>query len=475
MKFSSFIMLLQGLLGLCLVLLTAACTVVGKPAAPPRAAAGQFTLFLQPLPQEVHRLTFTLGELTALRLDGGEIPLPLQQSRIEGDRLVGVQTRLINLTLPPGRYRGIAVRIASAEVRGEEGEVELLPPGERLVVESPFTIREDQAETLFLSLGAERLVTDGVLFTPRFSLWKPERTLVNLKGFVSSSATPSLTLFNKRTAQVLGSIQVGSTAGDLVLDQRRGWLYVALTEANAIAVIEVNSGALLGRVPLRFGDRPTELALTPSGRLLVSLNPGSSSVSIIDTQALFETARVRLATEPNNIFIGVDDTRAYVTHAAASLLSMIDLQARAVRRTVSLEESPLDGAASANGRELYLINEFSAELSVLDAASLTLRNSVFIGNGAVSIKADSTSGLLYVGMEDGRIAVVEPRTAMAIDAYTLPPEPVRAMTIDNEENALLALLPQSGRLLKIDLVSKKELGRLDLGAGGHAVVVMGAR
>ncbi len=457
------------------LLLTCACSVAVRPVDVPVAAGGSFSLFLQPLPQEGHRLTFTIGEMTALQVDGGEVPLPLRQKRIQADELVGVQKELVNLNLPPGRYLGIALRILSAELLGEVGQIDLLPPDDRLVLEHAFTIRDKQVETLFLSLSADRIITDGAFFTPSFSLWKPQRTLVNLKGFVSNSGTQELTVFNKRAAQVLDSLRVGTSPGGLVLDQQRGWLYVALTGENAIAVIEVNSGAILGQVPLRFGDRPTELALSESGSLLVALNQGSSSVSIIDARALFEAGRVRLDAEANDVFLGPGENRAYVTHTNASLLSVIDLGSRSLRRTLTLEEAPLDGVAGADGQSLYLINDFSAELSVLDAAALTPRNNIFVGNGAVSIKADNAGGLLYVGMEDGRIAVVDPRSMMAIDSFTLPAEPIRAMTIDNEENALFAVLPQSGRLLKLDLISKKVLGQLELGAGGHAVVVMGER
>lgn len=463
------------LLFLLALVLQPACSGTGRPAAPRPAASGSFSLFLQPLPQESHGLTFEIDGLVALRADGGEIPLPLPQRRLQADDLLGMQKEIVRATLPPGRYRGIALRITAAELLGEEGAVALLTPRERLVAEHAFMIREDRAETLFLSLGAGRIVTDGALFTPRFSLWQPERTLVNLKGFVSNRGSRSLTVFNKRTAQVIGSIRVDGTPGDLVLDQRRGWLYVALTEENAIAVIEVNSDALLGRVPLRFGDRPTELALTASGELLAVLNAGSSSVSLVDTRALFETARVKLAAEPNEIFIAADDARAYVTHADASSLSVIDLPGRALRRTVVLDEVPLAGVADGDGRALYLINDYAAELSVLDATTMNRRGEILIGNGAVSLKADRSTGLLYVGMRNGAIAVVDPRSSIAIDAFALPTEPVQALTIDNEENALFAVQPQSAALFKVDLVSKRVLGRLELAGDGHAIVVMGER
>lgn len=458
-----------------LALLAVACSGTGRQPAPRPAATGSFSLFLQPLPQESHGLTFEIGELVALRADGGEVPLTLPQSRLLADDLIGMQKELARATLPPGRYRGIALRIVAAELLGEDGAIALLTPQDRLVAEYSFLIRENQAETLFLSLGTERIVTDGALFTPRFSLWQPERTLVNLKGFVSNRDSRSLTVFNKRTAQVIGSIRVGAEPGDLALDQRRGWLYVALTGENAIAVIEVNSDAILGRAQLRFGDRPTELALTASGEHLVVLNAGSSSVSLIDTRALFETARIKLAAEPSELFIGANDTLAYVTHADTNSLSVIDLSRQTLLRTVALDEAPLTGVAGRDGHSLYLINDYSAELSVLDAASLARQGEILVGNGAVSLLSDGTAGLLYVGMRHGEIAVVDPRAAIAIDTFTLPPEPVQALAIDNEENALFAVLPKSRILLKVDLVSKRELGRLELAGDGHAVAVMGER
>lgn len=464
----------EKLFGLLLLLLISACAVVVQPASQSVARSGNFELFLQPLPQETHRLTFNIENLVALREDGSEINLILQQPTFVADNLISVQKRLINTTLPPGRYLGVALQIAAVNLRGEDGPVELLPPKDRLVAEYSFIIEDKQAETLFLSLSAERVVTDGVLFTPKFSLWKPERLLTNLKGFASNVDSQSLTVFDKRTAQVVGHIRVGNKPTALALDQQRNWLYVALAGENAVAVVEVANGSILGRVPLRFGDKPVDLVLTRDGSTLLTLNRGSESVSIIDTSSLFETGRVRLLSEPSGIFLGHDDMRAYITHAVSGSLSVLDLQSQSLRGTVSLEESPLDGVSSSDGRSLYVINDFSADLSVLDSASLRVRDKIYIGNGAVYIRADHSNGLLYITKKTGEIAVVDPRSLMAIDNYAVG-EPAQQLTIDNEENAMFVVLPESRQLIKIDLVSKRELGRLELNTGSGAVVVMGER
>jgi DNA-binding beta-propeller fold protein YncE len=456
-------------------LLLAACSeVVQRQQVPATEQSGSFNLFLQPLPQESDRLAFTLAELVALKSDGREIPLQLAQPRFVADQLIGVQSRLLSLNLPPGRYQGVAFRIATAEVFTETGAVALLPPAERLLLNHPFSIDDEQAETLFISLSPERLVTDGALFTPKFSLWKPERTLTNLKGFVSNHASGSLTVFNKRTSQVLSRLRVGEGPTDMVLDQQRNWLYVALAGEDAIAVVQVDNGTILGRVSLRFGDRPSDLELTRDSRTLVCLNLGSRSVSIIDTGSLFETGRLRLQSPANDLFLDPIKLRAYTTHAGTSSLSVLELQPPRLLGELALDESPLAGVAASNGRTLFLVNEFAAELSVLDAASLQTTGRVFVGDGGQTLKLDSATGLLYVGRQTGEIAVVDPRSLMAIDSYQLPAA-VADMTIDNEENALFVVLPSLSKLLKLDLISKKELGRAELELDNRAVVVMGER
>mgnify|MGYP001016942628 CR=1 FL=1 len=99
---------------------------------------------------------------------------------------------------------------------------------------------------------------------------------------------------------------------------------------------------------------------------------------------------------------------------------------------------------------------------------------IHVGHGARDLLLDETSGLLYIAKEDGEIAVVDPRSLTAIDFFTLP-GPVRRLSIDREENALFALMPQNGSLAKINLVSKRVLSQLDVGSGSRDLAVMGER
>lgn len=456
-----------------LLVLVSSCAAPGNQAKPIHET-GAFRIFLQPLPQETYRLDFAIRSIFAVREDGEDISLKILYPDINLDGLSAEQQTLVSANLPSGRYTGIKIQVDKASQKGEEGSVALSLPAEPILVDYPFTIVEKQAETLFLSLSANRPVTDGAFFTPDFSLWKPERMLTNLKGFVSNSGSKYLTVFNKRSAQVTSLIMVGKTPKDMALDRRRGWLYVALTDEDLIAVVEVSNGNLLGQIRLRFGDEPAELALSSNGNRLLCLNQGSRTVSVIDTSALVVLGQVRLTSPADDIFMGSNETVAYALHTVANTLSKIDLNSVSVNTSTILDDAPLKGVVSTDGKTLYLITASSADLLVADSSSLSVYQKVFVGNGARSIVLGKVSGLLYIGKQDGEIAVVDPGILMAIDSYKLP-GPVQSLTIDYEENALFALLPQSRSLLKVDLVSKKLIGRLELEAAGHAVVVMGGR
>ena len=103
-----------------------------------------FTLYLQPLPQEADRIAFTVDRVAAVRGDGTGVPLPLMEKDLSGDAASSVQRRLSGLRLPSGHYRGISLHIASAAVRGENGAIDLSPPTEPLFLSTPSSFRSSR-------------------------------------------------------------------------------------------------------------------------------------------------------------------------------------------------------------------------------------------------------------------------------------------------------------------------------------------
>ena len=77
---------------------------------------------------------------------------------------------------------------------------------------------------------------------------------------------------------------------DLVYDSTRQRLYIANTGLNRIEVYDIGSKAFL--TPIKVGQLPTSLALTPDGFTLYAANSGSEYISVINPNTMAVTARV---------------------------------------------------------------------------------------------------------------------------------------------------------------------------------------
>jgi YVTN family beta-propeller protein len=461
------------ILGL-LEFLAAGCAPMPPAYQPVSRTEGLLRLYLQPLPQEVHRLSFSIAEILAVRSDGGSIPLRPAFSELHGKDLIGLQKRLVSAPLPPGSYRGISLRVGSASLLGEEGVADLLIPDEPLYIEQEFKVIRETSSTLFLSLSPEKLVSGGFRFTPTFSLAKPRRQLKNLMGFATNTRSNVVSVFNKHTMEVVDTIATGSGPMGAVLDQRREWVYVALAGESTIAAIDVGTAAVFRRLRLNFGDEPVEIALSDDGRFLVSANRGSNTASIIDADSLREIERVRLPSEPRSVVMSPVEPRAFLLQPLSNTISVVDLFRREIFTTQTLEETPLRGAVSADGTSLYVITKNSPNLLIIDPTSLSITGRIFVGMGAASIKLDPESGLVYIGKRMGGVAVVDPLLGMPIDTFRLSGSAV-ALAIDGDENNLFVASSDKMAIKKMGLISQKVSGAIEVEEGCYAVVLMGER
>jgi YVTN family beta-propeller protein len=434
---------------------------------------GELYLYLQPLPQEMGPLRFIISEISIISEAGNALlPILTDKVTISGKGSTGRQKRLAIAPLPPGRYRGISLAIEQASIISENGEKELVPPGEPIRLELNFSILRGASFALFIDLSPEFLVSAGNRFTPRFAMGKTYMPPRNYLGFVSNSDENIVTVFNKKLMEVIQVIHTGVGPKGMALDQRNGLVYVAAAGDDIIEVINIATMEIIGRIRLQFGDEPLELALTPDGRTLLSANHGSGTVSLINTRSLSENERLVLDPDPAWIVVGRDGRTAYVLHTMTNTVSVIDVAGGSLVTSISLDESPVQGALSRDGDSLYIISEYSTVLLVVDTRSFDISGRIFIGSNASSVQTDPRANRVYVGKKTGEVVVVDPSTEMFIDSFAVE-KGANFITIEGEENVLLVLAAAGNSIHKLNLVSKRKLAAMDTEAGGHALVVMG--
>lgn len=454
--------------------IAAGCAPLPPAYQPASSRDGELRLYLQPLPQEAHRLSFSIAEILAVRSDGDAIPLRQSLLELHGRDLIGLQKRLVSVALPPGSYKGISLQVSAASLLGETGVADLLTPDEPLFIERAFEVIRERSSTLFLSLGPEKLVGGGFSFTPIFSLAKPRRQLERLLGFATNTRSNVVSVFNKYTMEVVDTIAMGSGPMGAVLDQRREWVYVALAGDAAIGAIDVGTGEILHRARLNFGDEPVEIAQSPDGETLISANRGSNTASIIDAGSLREIERIRLPSEPTSVVMSTVQPRAFLLQPLANAISVIDLDRREIVATQTLEETPLRGAVSEDGTSLYVITRNSPNLLVIEPTYLSVTGRIFIGTGAASIKVDPKTGLVYIGKRTGVVSVVDPSLSMPIDTFRVNGN-AAALSIDDDENKLFVASSDRRAIQKMGLINQRVSGVIEVEEGCYAVVLMGER
>jgi YVTN family beta-propeller protein len=94
----------------------------------------------------------------------------------------------------------------------------------------------------------------------------------------------------------------------VVLDSKRGRLYVSTGRGGTVAVMDSVSHKLLAEVPV--GTRPWGIALSQDGRWLYTANGPSDDVSVIDTSTLRAVRHIRVGRSPWGVVVGPEPSTA---------------------------------------------------------------------------------------------------------------------------------------------------------------------
>ena len=435
---------------------------------------GEFFIYLEPLPQEADRLTFTLGEVAAVREDGTTFPLSLFFQEIKGSEMKR-QRLLASATLPPGHYIGLAFRAAKALLKHDDEEAALQVDPEAVRADFPFDIAKKKAFLVRLEFSVSKSVQDRHVFIPSFSISAPERPVASLAGYVANSASNTITVFDKERKEVVGVIATGAGPRGIVLDQRSRKAYVTLSMDDAVEVIDIAVGGVIDRIRMNTGDAPQEPALSTDGKFLFTANRGSDSVSVIDTVSLVEINRVPVGQRPNSVLVDRAGKRIYAFNAQSNSISVIDVATQSVAATLSTEAEPLRGDFNARGDRLYVIHKGSPYLSVIDPFSLASLERVYVGTGMSAIKEDIKTGLLYIGKAvGGSVDIFDPFSLFLVDSI-ITARSVAAMAMDGDENTLYLLTPENNTMTVFNLISRKTIAEIDVGEGAYWVALMGER
>ena len=429
-------------------------------------------LYLQPLPLATTRLTFTVTSLSAVAADGSEHPLALNPKAATSIEPVR-QRLLASSRIPAGRYVGLLVGVAHAIVKSERGDVTLDTSDAPMRIDVELLVTQGRTSLLWLTLHDASLAMGGSRFDPAFSVTTPGWPLADHLGFATDLRSNAITVFDTRVSQAVAVIDACGGPAGLALDQRHRRLYAACPEDDEIQSIDVTTGEVVQRVRSSPGDQPREIALTPDGATLVSVNSGSDSVSFLDALSLARIERLNVGSGPASVLIDSAGRRAFVFNTLSSSISVIDLASRTLAATLTVDAAPLRGQFNAVGSRLYVIHDRSPYLTVFDPNQLSALSRVRLSTPVRAIAVDHARGLVCLaGASDPMIEFYDPNALMPLFSLRVA-SGVAQLMVDPVENRLYMVNPETHSVFVARLSDRKLVAEIDVGDRPYWVAVMG--
>jgi PQQ-dependent catabolism-associated beta-propeller protein len=286
--------------------------------------------------------------------------------------------------------------------------------------------------------------------------------------FVSDEASTCVRAIDGATLKVIECIEVGARPRGLVASRDGKRLYVAVSDANRIAVVDTGTRKVVRTVP--SGPDPETFALSADESTLYVANEDDNQLSLISIED-GSRSEVQVGGEPEGTAVSPDGRMVVQASETASTAHVIDLASRSVRANLMTDTRPRYVAFTPDGGRFWVSSEVRGTVSVFDSASLKLAGKLDFDRAnltdeliqPVGIRFTRDGKRAFVALGRGRlVAEVEPGSLKILRTW---PVGLRAwnLALSPDETRLYTADGLDGTMSVIDLASNKVLPAVKLG------------
>jgi YVTN family beta-propeller protein len=345
----------------------------------------------------------------------------------------GIKVALTIEALDPGRgATGLLREGDDVVVRFRIGDAAKGAPLRGVHPAAWLTAREPgAAPDAKLCASKVQTLLSGSLFTA------PELNL-NVYHLIAMNEDATLTVVDPLLgfggSKLLALVPLAAVAEDwaLTLDQTR--LFVALPDADRLAVVSTSTWKVETNVPA--GPRPTRLALQPDGHYLWvghdPAGPGASVITVVDAGGAGVAATIAVGAGPHEFAFDPDSRSAFVADAGAGTVSVVDVQALRVAGRIATGPRPSSIAYSPMAGMVYLTDPAEGTITAIDAKRhrLAARIKAEPGLGPIAFAPGSALGFI-LNPERGTLHILDAASNRLIQRAVLREGPDQLMFSDN--------------------------------------------
>jgi YVTN family beta-propeller protein len=165
--------------------------------------------------------------------------------------------------------------------------------------------------------------------------------------------------------------------------------------------------------PVTIKRSSSAIALTSDGAILLTANPDSNSITLIDTITWQVIEEIPVGVDPRFLAVDSNSKIAYVANRGSNSISVVNLVSRQKIHEVAVGDRPYGVVISPGGDRLYIAEQGSDSLRILDTSTLDTIALVAIGDRPSGLAISSDGNVLYVThLLTNQISVIDLKTQL---------------------------------------------------------------
>ena len=259
-------------------------------------------------------------------------------------------------------------------------------------------------------------------------------------------------------------------------------LLVVVKDENALAIVDVKAGKVVGRVPV--GDGPHEVAASEDGKLAFVSNYGpqnaaipGSSLSVIDLATRKELRRVEIGSRSRPHGVLVTGGKVYFTAEGFKLIGRYDPAVNKIDWMLGTGQNRTHLVVlSKDLSKIVTSNIESNTLSLFEAASEPLAWSgtvIPVGQGpeAVDLSPDGKEAWTATFRDHG-ISIVDVAAKKVAQTLTVDVKRANRLKFTPDGKRVLISDMEGGELVVLDAVGRKESKRVKVGSRPTGILIL---
>ncbi len=215
------------------------------------------------------------------------------------------------------------------------------------------------------------------------------------------------------------------------------------------------------------------VVLPARGEVVVVLNSGEGTVSIIDRATLTETKRVPIGREPHHLIPTLNETELVVANAASNNLAFLDPKSGEIKRRVGNISDPYQLAYSADGKWFLSISIRIDFVDVYSMPDYTLVKRFKLSKAPSHVAVSNDSKLAYVTLQDSNeIAAIDLSKMELAWRKPVGKTPAGIWISPDDKHVFVGIMGEN-YVEVIDPAKRETVKKLVTGDGAHNIFPVG--